>query len=193
MKHFLVGATNVFAFSGIAYIYFILPMLKKESSFKAISFISIGISSLYLLLSVTCLLFSFSDVLSVNEISPVYLLIRGTDWGKFIERPDAIFFLGWILCLMSYLSITIMFISKIFKKIGNLTAKSPLVYAIAGLIFIVALIPSGIVQIQFIENVIFKYFTIFLLYIVCFFILIFANIKYKKTHKGNKESDLLNE
>lgn len=190
---FFSGATNVFAFSGISYIYFIQPMLKKQNSFKAISFISIGISALYVFLSVTCLLFSFSDVLSVTEMSPVYLLIRGTDWGRFIQRPDAIFFLGWILCLMSYLCTIIMLISRIFKKIGNLKAKSPLIYASASLIFILALLPQGIAQIHFLENVIFKYFAIFLLYIISFLILIFANIKYRKTHKNNKESDLLNE
>lgn len=191
---FFSGISNIFAFNGIAYIYFLLPMLNKKENFKAISFIGIVISCLYVFLSVTCLLFSFADVLSINEISPIYLLIRGTDFGRFIQRPDAIFFLGWILSLMSYISISIMFITKIMQKIGNLNAKFPLSYSVATLIFIVALIPKGEVEIRFLQNNIYKYFTIGLIFIVSFLILVFANIKYKKKHKvSNMESDLVNE
>lgn len=191
---FFSGISNIFAFNGVAYIYFLLPILKKKENFKAISFIGIGISSLYVFLSITCLLFSFADVLSINELSPIYLLIRGTDFGRFIQRPDAIFFLGWILSLMSYISISIMFITKIMQKIGNLNAKFPLSYAAATLIFIVALIPKGEVEIRFMQNEVYKYSTIGLVFLLSFLILIFANIKYKKRHKvSNMESDLINE
>lgn len=180
---FFSGATNIFAFTGISYIYFLQPMLKDTSKFKHISFIGIGISSLYVLLSIISLLFSFSDALFINDISPIYLLIRGADLGRFLQRPDAIFFLGWILSLMSYLSITIMFITKIFKKIFALDNGIPLSYMSAVFIFIFSLIPEGMVQIRFMENIVFKYFTIILLYIVSFTILILANIKYKKYNK----------
>lgn len=191
---FFSGISNIFAFTGISYIYFLQPMLKKNKHFTKVSFIGIGISTIYVFLSVTALLFSFSEVLSINEISPIYLLIRSADFGRFIQRPDAIFFLGWILCLMSYISITILFITQIFKKIGNLNSRFPISYAISTLLFIVALIPKGMVEIRFIENVIYKYFTIILVFIISFLILIFANMKYRKTHKlNNKESGLTNE
>ena len=191
---FFSGISNIFALNGISYIYFLLPMLNKKENFKFISFIGIAISSLFVFLSVTCLLFSFADALSINDVSPIYLLIRGTDFGRFIQRPDAIFFLGWILSLMSYISISIMFITKIMQKIGNLNASFPLSYATAGLIFIVALLPKGEVEIRFIQNTLYKYSTISVVFVVSFLILIFANIKYKKKHKiSNMESDLINE
>ncbi len=189
-KTFVSGMTNIFAFTGIAYIYFLQPILKKSNNFKKISFIGIGISSLYLFLSITSLLFSFSDVLSINEISPIYLLIRAADFGRFIKRPDAIFFLGWILCLMSYTSITILLISQIFKKTCNLKARFPICYAISSILFIVALIPKGMLEIRFIENDIYKYFTLILVFLISFLILLFANIKYKK---HEMERDLVNE
>lgn len=191
---FFSGISNIFALNGISYIYFLLPMLNKKENFKAISFIGIAISSLFVFLSVTCLLFSFADALSINDVSPIYILIRGTDFGRFIQRPDAIFFLGWILSLMSYISISIMFITKIMQKIGNLNARFPPSYATAGLIFIVALLPKGEVEIRFIQNTLYKYSTIGLVFVVSFLILVFANIKYKKKHKvSNMESDLINE
>lgn len=191
---FFSGITNIFAFTGLSYIYFLQPLLKQKDNFKTISFVGIGISTIYVLLSVTSLLLSFSDALFINELSPIYLLIRGTDFGRFIQRPDAIFFLGWILSLMSYVSITILFISLISKKIGNLDSRFPITYAVATLLFIVAIIPKGMVEIRFIENIVYKYFTIILVFIISFLILILANIKYRKNHKHNqKERDLINE
>ncbi len=186
--------TNIFAFTGIAYVYFLQPMLSTSKHYKTISFISIGISSIYLLLAVSCLLFSYANILSLNEISPIYFLVRGADFGKFIQRPDAIFFLGWILSLISYASVTVLFISRIFKKIGNLSARFPTCYIACTLIFIASMLPKRMVEIRFIENVFYKYSTIILVFIVSFLILLFANLKHIKMNTmQNKESDLQNE
>lgn len=194
---FFSGISNIFAFNGIAFIYFLPTMIDNENRFKRVSFISIGISSLFLFLSVTCLMFSYADVLSINEISPIYLLIRGSDFGKFLQRPDAIFFLGWILGLMSYVSISILFITKIMKKIGNLHDRFSLSYATAALIFIIALIPKGIVEIRFMQDIIYKYYTLGLVFIISFIILALANAKKKfknsSIQKNTMESDLENE
>lgn len=192
-KTFFSGATNIFAFTGISYILFLQPMLEKQEKFKTISFIGIGISSLYLILSIMSLLFSFADFLNINSLSPIYLLIRGTDFGRFLQRPDAIFFLGWILCLMSYLSITIFLVTHIFQKIGNQKHNFLFSFIVAIIMFIVALLQNNMAEIRFIQNYIYKYFTIILVFIISMLILIIANIKYKKTHRLVKERDLLNE
>lgn len=179
---FFSGMSNLFAFTGISYLYFLKPLLKEPKDFNKISYISIGISAFYLFLSVTTLLFSFADVLTVNELSPVYLLIRGTDFGRFLQRPDALFILGWILSLMSYLSLTIWMISHVFKKILPIKDTKPMVYSFASIIFIFALLPRNMAEIRFIQNKIFPYFTIVLVFIVSFVILLFANIKHKKKY-----------
>ena len=91
-KTFFSGMSNIFAFTGISYIYLIQPMLKDTNDFKKISFIAMIISSLYVFVSVISLVLSFADILTINEISPIYILVRGANWGRFIQRPDAIFF-----------------------------------------------------------------------------------------------------
>lgn len=191
-KTFFSGASNIFAFTGLSYIYFLQPLLKDAKSYKKISFLGMGLSALYLFLSISSLLFSFIDITSINEISPIYFLVRCADWGRFLQRPDAIFFLGWILCMMSYISICIMFCTIILRKIGNLDSKYILAYPIASLMFIVAILPKGMLEIRFIENYVFKYFTLILLFGISFIILIVANIKHKKIKLPNKEK-LLNE
>ena len=190
---FFSGMSNLFAFSGIGYLYFLKPSLKNPQDFNKISYISIGISAIYLFLSVSTLLFSFADVLTINEISPVYLLIRGTNFGRFLQRPDALFILGWILSLMSYLSITIWVISNIFKKITKTHDTKPMIYCFCSIIFVFALIPKNIAQIRLIQDSIFRYITIILVFVITSLILIFANIKYKKNHHEPKKEELKNE
>lgn len=190
---FFSGMSNIFAFTGISYLYFLKPTLKNPDNFNKISFTAIGISAFYLFLSVTSLLFSFADVLTINELSPIYLLIRGTNFGRFLQRPDSLFILGWILSLMSYLSITLMLISHIFKKITKIYDSKPMIYCFATLLFIFALIPKDMVQIRFIQNTVFRYFTIILVFIISFLILLFANIKLKKKNLLTKKEEKSNE
>ncbi len=190
---FFSGMSNLFAFTGIGYLYFLKPLLKNPSDFHKITYISIGISAFYLLLSVTTLLFSFADVLTINEISPVYLLIRGTNFGRFLQRPDALFILGWILSLMSYLSITVWTISNIFKKISKTADTKPMIYCFCAIIFVFALIPKNIAQIRFIQDIVFRYLTIILVFILGFILLLLANIKYRKKHPDSKKEVLKDE
>ena len=188
---FFSGMSNIFAFTGISCLYFIKPLLKNPDDFNKVTYFSIGISAFYLFLSVTTLIFSFADILTINELSPVYLLIRGTDFGRFLQRPDALFIFGWILSLMSYLGIVIFFILHVLKKITKIQNTKPLIYAVATLLFIFALIPKNMAEIRFIQETIFRYSTIILVFIVSFFVLLFAYIKHKK--KSNKEDLVKNE
>lgn len=73
---FLSGTTNIYAFLGLAYLYFFPAFLKEPKDFKKISIISITFSGIYLFLSVLSLLMSFSFVVLVNEFFSIYLLTR---------------------------------------------------------------------------------------------------------------------
>lgn len=177
---FFSGISNIFAFSGISYIYFLMPLLKNQKNFSKIGYVGIGISALYLLLSIGSLLLSLSDVLANSQLSPMYLLIRAARFGSFFQRPDALFFLIWILSFMSYLSTILFVVTIIFKKISKTNSVQPMIYCFSAIMFVVALIPANMSQIRFFEDVIFKYFTILLVFIISLIILILANIKYRR-------------
>jgi spore germination protein len=174
---FFSGMTNLFAFSGLAYLYFVGPLLKEPKDFNKVGYMSIVISAFYLFLCIISLLFSFADIQTINEISPIYSLIRNTDFGTFLQRPDALFILGWILSLMSYISITVWTITNILQKITNAKNTNPMVYGVSALIFILALLPKNLAEIYFVQNTVFRYITIILVFIISFLILLFANIK----------------
>lgn len=67
------------------------------------------ISSVYLLLSVICLLLVFSFITDSNETISIYLLVKTIRYSEFIQRANALFIFVWILSILSYVSIVIFF------------------------------------------------------------------------------------
>ena len=179
-KTFLVGINNIFAFSGFAYLYFLIPILKNPEQFKKVAFISTIISAIYLFLSVICLLMMFSFISFSEELLSVYLLTRMIEFGRFFQRIDAIFILIWILAMISFLSISSFFSIYVVDKLVRFKNPDELSYCIASFIFVVALSIKNIAQIKFIQDAVFKYVIISLVFVVSFIILILANLKHRK-------------
>lgn len=179
---FLIGLNNIFSFSSFAYLYFLIPILKKPEDFKKIAISSIIISSIHLILSVMCLLMIFPFIPFSDEMLSIYLLSRLIEFGKFFQRVDAIFILIWILSFFCFLSINISFINKILKKLLSLKNYRQLTYSICSIIFSIALLFTNIANIRYFQNVVLKYFIILLVFVISFSILILAKLKKEKSN-----------
>lgn len=181
---FLVGLTNLFAFSGFAYLYLLPPFLKKKEDIKKVCYGSFAISFIYLFLSIMSLLFTYADILFTNELSPIFTLAKNLHLTRFIQGAESLFLLGWILGLLSYLSISIMIMTIIFQKMTQASNCKITGYTFITILFIIAIIPKGMTDIRWIQNNVFPWMTNILIYILGPTILILANIKYRKKHKG---------
>jgi spore germination protein (amino acid permease) len=179
---FILGATNIFSFGGIILLYFIMPILNNSDSYKKVSFISIIISSVYLLLSVISLLLVIPMISSAESTLSIYLAAREVQFGDFFQRVDAIFILIWMLSIFSYFSVILSYILFIFKKIFNNKHSKPMVYCFAFLIFTLSLIPKNAVQINTMSDTLYKYLSLTLVFGISIFILILANLKKKKVN-----------
>ena len=186
---FLTGLSNLFAFNGICYLFFIMPYLENKGDFKKIGIGSVVIISIFLVLAIGSLLLTFPFVKFTEALSPVYLIIKTAKFGTFIQRPEALFVLTWILSLLSYLSVGLMFLLIIFKKLTNVAHERAMAPCFATLIYIVAWIPSGMADIRFFESTLYKYSSLILLFGIFIPILLLANIKYKKKHPKNMVSE----
>lgn len=182
-KTFFSGISNIFAFGGVAILYFLMPFLKSTKNFKKISIIAIIVSSVYLLLSVVSLLLVFSFISDTDLTLSIYSLTRKIEYSRFFQRTDALFILLWILLIFTYLSTILAFCLNIFKKISNISNSKAMTYCFALLLFAVGLICKNTVIIQYIKKDIYKYYEIILVFVVSIFILILGNIKYKKKNK----------
>ena len=173
---FVLGLTNIASFGGIAYLYFLPPLLKNPEKFKKVAIISIILTAIYLILCVSTLLFMFSFVIDANEISPLYNATRYVELGTFFQRLESAFLLLWILAFACYLSIVCKFSMNIFEKITNIENKKALVDVFGLLILAIALLPKNLAVSQYFESSVYKYLVIGLVLALGLGILIVANI-----------------
>ncbi len=188
---FIIGALNVFSFGGLIFLYLIRPNLKEQKKYKKVGIISIILSALYLLLSVSSLLFLFPFLTTGTETLSVYMSTRAIEFGKFFERTDALFILVWIFTFLSYLSVIISYLTKINKKTFDVKNSSPIIYIIALLILAVTLIPKDNAQIMFLETVVYKYAALIIVFLYSFAILLIGylkktGVKLKQTRNNKK-------
>ena len=177
---FVLGLTNLSAFGGIAYIYFLPPLLKEPEKMKKIALVSTAISAIYLMLCVATLLFMFSFFINTNEITPLYNATRYIEFGKFFQRLESLFLLIWILAFACYLSIATKFSMNILKKLLNLETKKPLTDLFALLILGIALIPKNYAISDKFETEIYPYTVLGIAFALGICILIIANFKKAK-------------
>lgn len=177
---FVLGLENLAAFEGIILLYFLPPFLKQPEKMKKIALISIGLSSIYLILCVSTLLFMFSFFIDANEISPLYNATRYIEFGNFFQRLESIFLLIWILAFACYLSIISKFSMHIFKKLTNIETKKPLVDIFGILILGISLIPKNYAISNKFETEVYPYLVLGIGFFLGISILILANLLKKK-------------
>lgn len=177
---FFSGLSNLFAFGGIALIYFIMPFLKNYGDFKKVTIISTLISSIFLLFSVLSLLLVFPYLSNTSETLSLYSLARMIEYGRFFQRIDALFIFLWIFSVFSYLSVILAFVLHIFKKISNIKNSKAMSSCFATLIFALALISPNVASAKFIEQYVYKYYELILIFMVSFVIILLANWKAKR-------------
>lgn len=185
---FFYGATNIFVFAGLSFLFFIQPLLKKEKDFKKVTLWSISLCGALLFFSIVSLLCSLPFVFNIEELSPIYLLVRSLNLGNFFQRPEALFSLIWILAIISFVSICVMFSTIIFQKIATLNKGKPLSACFSGFVFLIAFLPQNMSQVNFLEATVYKYYSIALVFFISFGILILAYFKNKRLEKRREQT-----
>lgn len=182
---FITGASNIFAYSGLAILYFIMPMLKDSKNFKKVSIVSTILVGILIVGSVSSLVLSFPFIENINEISSLYVESRDISYWQVFQRIDGLFVFSWILALLSYISVVLFIIVVIFRKLTNAKKELPVVLAFATITYVTTLIPNNIAMIRFLEDIVFKYTNIIVAIFLSLIVLIFANIKYKIVNRKN--------
>lgn len=176
---FILGLTNMFAFQGLAYIYFIPPMLKEPNKVKHVAITSIILSCIFLLVCVAIITFMFNGYVETDELLPLLSAVKYIDFGSFLQKLDSIFLLIWIIVFISYLSITLKFSSNIFKKLFNTSNSSLFTFLLSIALLFVALWPKNYAISTFFADTVYKYSFFILVIGLTLLILLFAAFKQK--------------
>lgn len=184
---FIDGISNISSYSGFYILFFIFPLLNNISDYKKVGFTSISIYTIFLLLSVSALLFSFPQISNTTSPLSLYLLARQISLGEYIQSIDAFFLLIWIPFLLCFLSLNIHFSLTTFKQISNIKHSTSMIYAFCAIIFAIGVLPKNMAEVNFLSNIFFKYLSIGFVFILPFVILCLANIKKHFMKKQKKE------
>ncbi len=176
---FLNGLLNIFSLYIVTYYYFLMPLLKDSFSFKKITTISYIISWLLLFFTVVSILTIFPITNDTEPLNSLYLLSRRIELGDFLKSLDALFILLWLISIFCYLSVSIFMIHRIFRKLTNITDEKMITLSTTSIFFGLCLIPFNIAISRFMENTVYRYLIIGLIFIGCFTILLLANLKFK--------------
>lgn len=184
---FIAGLSNISSFSGIYILLFVFPLLVNMSDYKKVGFTSISFYFIFLLLSVSALLFSFPQISDTSSPISLYLLARQISLGEYIQSIDALFLLIWIPFLLCFLAINIHFSLNTFKQITNIKYSSGMIYSFCAIIFAIGVLPKNMAEVNFLNNVFFRYVSIGFVFVLPFVILCLASIKKMIVTKRKKE------
>lgn len=174
---FIFGASNIYAFSGLVYIYLIRPNLKNYKDFTKLGVTSILLSAMYLVVCILALVMLFPYLTSGNETLSIYLSTRVIEYGKFMQRADALYMFVWLFDCLSYLSVMILYIKHIGTQAIEVKQGNLFTIIIGIVIFIIALLPQNTVQVEFIESTVYKYLSLGIVFGLSFVILLLGYIK----------------
>ncbi len=176
---FIAGLSNLFAFQGLAYIYFIPPKLKEPTQLKKIAITSIVLSCILLLICVAIILFMFNGFVETDELLPLYSAVKYIEFGSFFQKSDSAFVLIWIICFASYLSITLKFSSNILIKLTKFENENFFNLLLCISLFFIGIWQKKYALTIFFTDTIYKYSFFILVVGISFCILLFATMKQK--------------
>lgn len=184
-KTFVSGFSTIFTFGEIAYLYFLMPVLKNPKDYKKMALGSIIISGIYMFFSILCLIMVFPYAAFTDETLSIYLLTRRISLGNFFQRIDAMFILFWILSVLVFLSMNLYFANNTIRKLINTKHSKQFSYSLSFIIFSIALSFESIAYMKHILNGYIKYAFIALCLVLSFTIMFLAYLKHKKENVRN--------
>ena len=189
---FITGIGNLGAFGGIVFLYFIPPYLKEPKKLKKVAMLSIVLSIIYLIICVAIILLTFTFLLKVDEIMPLYSAARYIEFGSFFQRLESILLLIWIIGMTCYFSITLHIAMNIFKKITNIRNTKPLLITFALLMLSISLLPKNYAISKFLETDVYPYLVIGIGMFLSTAILILAyfKVRIKKNSTSSRNGNL---
>ena len=162
-----------------------MPNLSKKNDYKKIIFSSLGINTILLLISIISILFYYPTSIThslshINTMNTMLLVTRRIQISSFLSQTDSIFIFIWSFAILNYISFLINAIVYILDKLFKYEQKSTISSSIISIALGGVILTNKIVQIEFLENIIFKNFSIILTFGISFIILILGYFKNKK-------------
>jgi len=171
------GIINLSYFSELAALFFLMPFLKKKTSYGEIGRYGVFFSGLFLVLSTLCYLMVYQYPTSTEFFLPVYQMARSIKIGRFFTRIESAFILIWASCAFLYLSACLYFITYIFQRAFSLKYRKPLIAPFIILVFTLSMVPENLYSALQAEMQIYRTFSWIITFVLPLILLAAASIR----------------
>lgn len=177
------GFFKISVFSELLFLFILIPFIKTHKNFKAVGYLSIGISSVFLTLGAFVYTAVFSYPTSTESFLPIYQLSRLINYGRFFQRVESFFVIIWATAAFVYLSISFFIILYVFKKTFKLKYHRPLILPFAILTYTISLMPQGLQQAISLETKYFRNISWVITFVITILLLLVARVVWKRRKK----------
>ncbi len=143
-KIFITGFLSISIYMELIFLFFLPPFLGSFKEFKSASYTAIIISGLALTVFSLSYVLLFPYPISLENMLPVYPSTRVIDFGRFIQRIEALFMLFWSFTGFLYTSTAAYFTVYTFTRTFNLPHLRPLILPIILLLYNITFLPRSL-------------------------------------------------
>ena len=188
---FQTGISNIFIFNFIIMYFFLMPLLSKKNDYSKIVFSSFIINLILLSISIISILFYYPTSLThnlttLNSLNTLFLVTRRIHISSFLSQTDSIFVSIWGFAILGYITLLVNAILYILNKLFSYEDEHKLSFPIISIIIGGTVFLDRVIQVQYLEKYVFKYFSIILTFGISFIILLLGFLKIKK--RGSKNA-----
>jgi len=178
---FINGAPKVSVFFEILFLFLLAPSLRKHENLKAAGYWSLGLSILFLLISVLVFSSVFPYPSSLEGTVPIFHIARLIKLGRFFQRVESIFLLIWAAAALLYISVCFYFILWAFQKAFRLDYYKPLILPFAIIVMSISFIPTDFTEVMIYEVQVFRQWSWIAAFLLPALLLVLARLRKKKS------------
>lgn len=138
-------------------ILFVIPYLRDKSCVKKISFTALFVSVIFFTVITLAYQLSVPFEAAENFTFPVYQMTRMISARSFFQRIEPLNIFIWSGAMFVYIGVGIWLCARIFQKTFSLKDHRPLIYVLAEIICLIALIPGSETSVERIYDFLITY------------------------------------
>ena len=181
---YINGFNRISTFSALIILFFMTPFIKTHSNLKAVGFITIGMSAVFLSAATIIYLMVIPFPVAAENFIPIYQLAKLFEVARILERIESVFIIIWSVSVLLYLSTTFYFLVYIFKKTFKLDYYRPLIIPFAIIIISLSSLPKDLLGFIHASSKYFSDFSWVITFGMTIVVLVAANMLKRKGRKG---------
>lgn len=143
---FVKNISKTSIFSCIILLFLLPPFLSNKKDFKSIGYISVIISSMFMIISNVIYIAVIAYPVALEHFIPFYEIALLISIGRFFQKIESVFVFSWAIALMLYSSSLFYFIILVFRKTFNLRYHTPLIIPFGLILFSSCFLPESLLS-----------------------------------------------